>query len=388
MNINPAIADLHAEMTEWRRDIHAYPETAFEEVRTSQFVADKLESFGIEIHRGLAGTGVVGTIKGKNGDGPSIGLRADIDALDIDEQTNKPYASKNPGKMHACGHDGHTATLLGAAKYLAQTRNFSGTVHVIFQPAEENEGGGRVMVEDGLFDIFPMESVFGMHNQPGMPVGKIGMRVGPIMAAYDIFEITISGKGAHAAMPQQGIDPVVIAAHVITNLQTISSRNVDPLKSLVVSVTQMHGGDAYNVIPQEVMLCGTVRSFEPEIQDMAQENIGRIAKSIAAAHGGEAELRYERRYPPTVNAPDETALAAHYAREIVGGENVDINAGPVMGSEDFSFMLQEKPGCYIWVGGGEDRANVHNPAYDFNDEILPIGATYWVQLAEGILSGD
>jgi len=386
MNIKPDIASLHAEMTDWRRDIHAHPETAFEEVRTSQFIADKLESFGIEIHRGLAGTGVVGIIKGNRGDGPAIGLRADIDALDIHEQTNMPYASKIAGKMHACGHDGHTAMLLGAAKHLAATRNFAGTCYVIFQPAEENEAGGRVMVEDGLFDLFPMESVYGMHNWPGSPLGKVAMRVGPLMAACDIFEIVITGRGGHGAMPHQTIDPIVIASHVVTNLQTISSRNTDPLKSVVVSVTQMHGGDAFNVIPEKVTLSGTVRAFEPEVQDMAQANIERIAKSVAAAHGATAELRYERRYPPTVNAAEPTALAAEIASRVVGGDNVVTDATPVMGSEDFAYMLQEKPGCYIWLGAGEDRAAVHNPAYDFNDEILPIGASYWVELTEDLLA--
>jgi len=386
MNIKPDIASLHAEMTDWRRDIHAHPETAFEEVRTSQFIADKLESFGIEIHRGLAGTGVVGIIKGNRGEGPAIGLRADIDALDIHEQTNMPYASKIAGKMHACGHDGHTAMLLGAAKHLAATRNFAGTCYVIFQPAEENEAGGRVMVEDGLFDLFPMESVYGMHNWPGSPLGKVAMRVGPLMAACDIFEIVITGRGGHGAMPHQTIDPIVIASHVVTNLQTISSRNTDPLKSVVVSVTQMHGGDAFNVIPEKVTLSGTVRAFEPEVQDMAQANIERIAKSVAAAHGATAELRYERRYPPTVNAAEPTALAAEIASRVVGGDNVVTDATPVMGSEDFAYMLQEKPGCYIWLGAGEDRAAVHNPAYDFNDEILPIGASYWVELTEDLLA--
>lgn len=385
MDIHDKIAAAHDEMTEWRRTLHEHPETAFEEVKTSAFVAEKLESFGIKVERGLAGTGVVGIIEGKNPGSRAIGLRADMDALDIYEQTNKPYASKIPGKMHACGHDGHTTMLLGAAKYLAETRDFTGTAYMIFQPAEENEGGGRVMVEEGLFDKYEMEQVYGMHNWPGVPVGKIGMRSGPIMASYDIFEIKVTGKGSHGAMPHEGIDPVLIAAHIITNLQTIASRNVDPLESVVVSTTQVHGGDAYNVVPQEVELKGTVRSFKPDVQDMAEAHIKRIAKSVAAAHGGEAEVHYERRYPPTVNEPDATIQAEKIANGLVGAENVDTEVTPVMGSEDFAFMLQEKPGSYIWLGAGEDSANLHSPHFDFNDEILPIGASYWARLVEETL---
>ena len=385
MGIYDKISAFHDEMTEWRRDIHTHPETAFEEHRTSQVIADKLESFGIPIDKGLAGTGVVGIIEGNQPGDRAIGLRADIDALDIHEQTNKPYASKNPGKMHACGHDGHTTMLLGAAKYLAEHRDFAGKVYVIFQPAEENEGGGRVMVEQGLFDKFPMEQVYGMHNWPGMPVGQIGMRVGPLMAAYDIFRIKVTGKGSHGAMPHDGIDPVLISAHIITNLQTIASRNVDPQESVVVSVTQVHGGDAYNVIPEEVELRGTVRSFSTEVQEMAEANIRRIVKAVASAHGAETEMHYERRYPPTVNAPDETAHAAKVAAGVVGEDNVLTDVAPVMGSEDFAFMLNEKPGCYIWLGAGDQVANLHSPHFDFNDDILPIGASYWARLVEDTL---
>jgi hippurate hydrolase len=385
MKIHPQIADLHEEMTAWRRDIHTHPETAFEEHRTAQVIADKLESFGIEVDKGLAGTGVVGVIEGNRPGDKAIGLRADIDALDIHEQTNKAYASKTPGKMHACGHDGHTTMLLGAAKYLADNRDFAGKVYVIFQPAEENEGGGRVMVEQGLFDKFPMDEVYGLHNWPGMPVGHVGMRVGPLMAAYDIFRITVTGHGSHGAMPHDGIDPVLISAHIITNLQTIASRNVDPQASVVVSVTQVHGGDAYNVIPEEVELRGTVRSFSKDIQAMAEQKVRKIATTIAAAHGAEATIHYERRYPPTVNAEAETHHAANVAANVVGRENVDTNVTPVMGSEDFSFMLNERPGCYIWLGAGEQTANLHSPHFDFNDEILPIGASYWAQLVEDTL---
>jgi hippurate hydrolase len=388
MNIYPKIAALHDEMTAWRRDIHAHPETAFEEVRTSQLVADKLESFGVKVERGLAKTGVVGTIEGNRPGRRAIGLRADIDALDIHELTNKPHASKAPGKMHACGHDGHTAMLLGAAKYLAETRDFAGTVYVIFQPAEENEGGARVMIEDGLFEKYPMDSVYGMHNWPGMPVGQIGMRKGPIMASYDIFEAKVTGRGSHGAMPHEGIDPILVAAHIITNLQTIASRNADPLQSVVVSVTQVHGGDAYNVIPQEVEMKGTVRSFTPEIQDLAENNIKRIVPAIATAHGAEASVHYERRYPATVNAPAETENAARIAAGIVGEDQVVADTTPIMGSEDFAFMLQNKPGCYVLIGAGEEIAKVHNPHYDFNDEILPIGASYWARLVEETLEAS
>ncbi|MCP5084818.1 MAG: amidohydrolase [Alphaproteobacteria bacterium] len=385
MDIHDKIAQTHDEMTEWRRTLHETPETAFEEVQTSQFVADKLESFGIKVERGLAGTGVVGIVEGKDPGSGAIGLRADMDALDIYEQTNKSYSSKIPGKMHACGHDGHTTMLLGAAKYLAETRDFSGTAYLIFQPAEENEGGARVMVEEGLFGKYPMEQVYGMHNWPGVPVGTIGMRTGPIMASYDIFEIKVTGKGGHGAMPHEGIDPVLITAHIVTNLQTIASRNVDPLESVVVSTTQIHGGDAYNVIPQEVELKGTVRSFIPKVQDMAEANIRRIATSVASAHGAEAEVHYERRYPPTVNEADATAQAEKIANGLVGAENVDTGVAPVMGSEDFAFMLQEKAGSYIWLGAGEESANLHSPHFDFNDEILPIGASYWARLVEETL---
>ena len=384
MAINEKIAGFRGEMTAWRRDLHAHPETAFEEHRTSQFVADKLQNFGIEVVRGLAGTGVVGVLKGKR-DGGTIGLRADMDALDIHEQTNRPYASKTPGKMHACGHDGHTTMLLGAAKYLAETRDFAGTAYFIFQPAEENEGGGRVMVEDGLFERLAMDDVYGLHNWPGMPVGRIGVREGPMMAAYDIFEITVTGHGGHGAMPHEGIDPVLVAAHIVTGLQTIASRNVHPLAGIVVSVTQIHGGDAWNVIPEEVVLRGTVRSFDAKVQDMAEAHLSRIAKAVAAAHGAEAAIRYERRYPATVNSAAETRHAARIAAEVVEPANVLAEVTPSMGSEDFAFMLQNRPGSYVWLGAGESHPNLHSPQYDFNDEILPIGASYWAKLVEETL---
>jgi amidohydrolase len=384
MAIHPQIAAFRGEMTAWRRDLHAHPETAFEEHRTSKAVADKLESFGIEVVRGLAGTGVVGVLRGRHGGDRSIGLRADMDALDIHEQTNRPYASRTPGKMHACGHDGHTTMLLGAAKYLADTRDFAGTAYFIFQPAEENEGGGRVMVEEGLFERFPMESVYGLHNWPGLPVGKFAVREGPMMAAYDIFEITVTGHGAHGAMPHQGIDPVLVSAQIVSGLQTIASRNVDPQAAVVVSVTQIHGGDAWNVIPEQVVLRGTVRTFSVEVQDLAEANLGRIAKGVAAAHGAEARVRYERRYPATINSRDETRHAAIVASGVAGDSVLD-EVSPSMGSEDFAFMLQNRPGSYIWLGAGETHPNLHSPHYDFNDEILPIGASYWARLVEETL---
>lgn len=387
MAIINRIAEFHGEMTEWRRDIHTHPETAFEEERTSEFVAKKLAEFGIEVHRGLAGTGVVGTLKGRKGD-RAVGLRADMDALHIHELNGFSHKSKNEGRMHACGHDGHTVMLLGAAKYLAETKNFDGTVHFIFQPAEENEGGGRVMVEQGLFEKFPVESVYGLHNWPGMPVGSFGIRPGPQMAAFDIFEIVVTGKGAHGAMPHQGIDPVVVSAQIVTAFQTIVSRNTHPLDAAVISVTQIHGGDAWNVIPEQITLRGTTRSFKPEVQDRIEENMKRIAENICAAMGASMSWRYERRYPSTINTEKEAAVAARVAGDVVGEKNVVLDPTPSMGSEDFAFLLQAKPGAYIWMGNGPDTNNrrLHSPHYDFNDEALPVGASYWARLAETILA--
>ncbi|MDP6572410.1 MAG: M20 aminoacylase family protein [Rhodospirillales bacterium] len=380
------IADFHDDMTAWRRDIHQHPETAFEEHRTSDTVARRLEEFGIEVHRGLAGTGVVGILR--SGEGPSIGLRADMDALHLDELNEFDHKSVNDGRMHACGHDGHTTMLLGAARYLAETGNFQGTVHFIFQPAEENEAGGRVMVEDGLFEKFPVEAVYGMHNWPGQSVGTIAVSEGPMMAAFDLFELTVTGRGAHGAMPHLGIDPVVVGAEIVGALQTIASRVTDAQDAIVVTVTKFHGGDTWNVIPDQVVLGGTTRSFRPQVQDAIEPAIRRIAEGVAAAHGATAELRYERRYPPTVNNAREAEIAANVAAEIVGETNVDHHPVPSMGSEDFSFMLQERPGCYVWLGNGPGKAGcmLHNPNYDFNDEILPIGASYWVRLVENVLS--
>ncbi|RKQ72757.1 M20 aminoacylase family protein [Oceanibaculum indicum] len=387
MPIINRIADFQDEMTAWRHHIHTHPETAFEEHKTSAFVAEKLESFGIEVHRGLAGTGIVGKLTGGNGSGRAIGLRADMDALDVHEKNDFEHKSQHEGKMHACGHDGHTTMLLGAAKYLSETKNFDGTVYFIFQPAEENEGGGRVMVEDGLFEKFPVEQVYGMHNWPGLDVGKMAVRTGPMMASFDIFEITVKGKGAHGAMPHMGVDSVVTASQIVNALQTIASRNTHPLDAVVVSVTQIHGGDAYNVLPDEVVLRGTTRSFRPEVQDSIEPAMRRIVDGICQTMGATATVKYERRYPPTINTAPETEIAAQVAAQVVGDGNVHDDLMPSMGSEDFAFMLQQKPGSYVWIGNGstEGGCMLHNPHYDFNDGVLPIGASYWAKLVETTL---
>ena len=377
---------LHGEMAEWRHDIHAHPETAFEEQRTSSLVAKQLESFGLSVHRGLGRTGVVGTLSAGSGR-RAIGLRADMDALHIHEQNAFGHRSQHEGKMHACGHDGHTAMLLGAAKYLAQTRNFDGTVHFIFQPAEENEGGGREMVEQGLFEKFPCESVYGMHNWPGMPVGQFGVRAGATMASFDIFEIELTGRGSHAALPHTGIDPVVAASALVQALQTITSRNVDPIESAVVSVTQIHAGDTWNVIPDAAIVRGTARAFSAEVRDLLERRLREICAGIASAHGTQVKVRYERRYPPLINAARETEICASVLQAMVGKDKV-LQVPPVMGSEDFAFMLQAKAGCYVFVGNGpgEGGCMLHNPHYDFNDQILPLGASYWANLVEHILA--
>lgn len=380
----PDIAAHAPTLQAWRRDLHAHPETAFEEVRTSAFVAETLASFGVTVHRGLGGTGLVGVIEGA-APGPTIGLRADMDALPMDEETGADYRSTAPGRFHGCGHDGHTVMLLGAAKYLSETKNFDGTVYFIFQPAEENEGGGRVMVEEGLFDKFPCEGVYGMHNIPGIPVGRFAVRPGPMMAAYDIFEVVVKGVGAHGAMPHHGIDPVVVGSHIVTALQSIVARNIDPMDTAVVSTTQIHAGDTWNVIPQECVLRGTVRTFKKPVQDMIEKRIEQIARNVAAGFGAEVtKWRYERRYPATVNTEQETEFAAAAASALVGLENVNRNPTPAMGSEDFAWMLLKKPGCYIWIGNGDGVGScmVHNPGYDFNDEVLPLGASYWATLVE------
>ena len=380
MPILNRIAEFHAEMTEWRRDLHAHPELGFEEHRTSDFIAAKLRDFGIEVHQGLAGTGVIGVLK-SGASGPAIGLRADMDALPIQEKGDHPHRSQNAGKMHACGHDGHTTMLLGAAKYLAETRNFDGTVHFIFQPAEEGLGGGEKMVQEGMFDRFDCKTVWGMHNWPGLPVGEFAVAPGPMMAARDNFEITIQGRGAHAAMPHQGVDPVVVGAQIVLALQTITSRNLDPQEALVVSVTQFHAGDAFNVIPDSIVLRGTCRVFNTKIQETLEDRIRQIADGVCAAFGASAKLNYMKGYPATVNDAGQAEVAAKVAERVAGEGRVDRNPKPAMGAEDFSYMLNERPGAYIWAGNG-DTAGVHHPEYDFNDELLTHGASYWATLVE------
>ena len=383
MPIKNRIAEYQAEMTAWRRDLHRHPETAFEEVRTADLVAGKLRDFGLEVHEGLAKTGVVAVLKAGE-DARRIGLRADMDALHIHELNEFDHRSRHDGKMHACGHDGHTAMLLGAAKYLAETRRFDGTVCFIFQPAEENEAGGRVMVEEGLFEQFPVDDVYGMHNIPGLPAGQMAVRPGAMMAAADFFKIEIKGRGAHAAFPHHGIDPILVASELVVALQRIVARGTDPMKAAVVSVTQFNSGFTTNVIPETAVLSGTTRSFLPDVQDRIETEMRRIAKGIAEAHGAGIEVTYERRYPPTVNTARETEFAADAASSVVGGDSLLRDLPPVMGAEDFGWMLKEKPGCYIWLGNG-GGAPVHNPNYDFNDEVLAVGASYWSELVETLL---
>jgi hippurate hydrolase len=390
MSLVSRLQEWHEQLVSWRRELHAHPQTAFEETYASEFIGAKLRDFGIGVHTGMAKTGVVGTLVGSGaatGQPRAIALRADIDALDIHEQNDLPYKSQFPGKMHACGHDGHTTMLLAAAKYLAETRRFAGTVHFIFQPAEENEGGGRVMVEEGLFDRFPVEAVFGLHNWPGMAIGAFAVANGPAMAAFDVFEIVVTGRGTHAAMPHAGVDPIVVGSQIVSALQTIASRETDPLDQIVVSVTQFHAGDTWNVIPEQATLRGTVRTFQETTRARAEKSLDRIATSIAAALGARAKVRYERRYPATVNTPRETEWAAAAAVDVVGKEHVARDAPPCMGSEDFAYMLQVRPGCYIWAGNGsaENGRLLHSPHYDFNDELLPVGASYWVRLVERLL---
>ena len=390
MPIINRIAEFHPEMTAWRRDLHQHPEIGFEETRTAGVIAAKLREFGCDaVETGMAKTGVVATLRGAGagGEDRAIGLRADIDALPIHEETGLPHASRNPGRMHACGHDGHTAMLLGAAKYLAETRNFSGTVQLIFQPAEENGGGGRVMVEEGLFERFPVERVFGLHNWPGVPEGHFIWREGPIMAAVANLEICITGKGAHGAMPHQGNDPVVIAAQIVSALQSIVARNVEPAEAGVITIGSIKGGDTFNVIPETVRMIGTARWFAPEVGDILERKLREISTGIAAAFGAEATARFDRLYPATVNEPESTRLTLDAAGAVVGEGRVHQMPRPTMGGEDFSFMLEAKRGSYILLGAGRgpDDPQVHHPRYDFNDGILPIGASYWATLVEQLL---
>jgi amidohydrolase len=381
------IAALQPEIAAWRHDFHAHPELQYDVHRTAASVAEKLKAFGCdEVVTGIGRTGVVGVIRGSRPGGSKvIGLRADMDALPITEETQVPYRSTVPGKMHACGHDGHTAMLLGAAKYLSETRNFAGTAVVIFQPAEEGGAGGRAMVRDGLMERFAIEEVYGMHNYPGMPIGQFAIRPGPLMAAADQIDINITGVGGHAARPHITVDPIVVGAHIITQAQSIVSRNVDPLDSAVVSITVFQAGSTDNVIPQTAKLAGTVRTFRPETRDFAERRLKAIVEGTAQMHGATATLVYHRGYPVTRNHPQQAAFAAGVAAQIAGEERVDTNVNPVMGAEDFSFMLEARPGAFIFVGNG-DSAGLHNPAYDFNDDVIPLGSSYWVRLVETALT--
>lgn len=394
MNLIDQIVQFHHEIRDIRRDIHAHPELRFEERRTADLVAEKLESWGIPVIRGLGSTGVVGTIS-KGTSKRAVGLRADIDALPMQEHNEFAHRSRHHGKMHACGHDGHTAMLLAAAKYLAHQRDFDGTVQVIFQPAEEGGAGAQRMIDDGLFDKAPCDAVFGMHNWPGMQVGQFALREGPVMASTAEFSITISGKGGHAAMPHNGVDPVLVATHVVQALQSIITRNKKPIDTAVISATQIHAGDAVNVIPDSAVIQGTVRTFSLEVQDLIETRMREIAEQLPRAFGAGGSLHFHRNYPPTVNHPAETEFARDVLTDIVGPGNV-LDFEPTMGAEDFAFMLQAKPGCYIMIGNGDGSHRVsghgmgpcmlHNPSYDFNDDLIPIGATYWVRLAERFLA--
>ncbi|MDA8248865.1 MAG: M20 family metallopeptidase [Rhodospirillales bacterium] len=388
MPILNRIAAFHSDMTAWRHDLHQHPELGFQEHRTSAVVAEKLRAFGVdEVVTGIARTGVVGVIRGRPGN-RAVGLRADMDALPIVEHTGLPYASTNQGVMHACGHDGHTTMLLGAARYLAETRNFPGTVYVIFQPAEEGLAGGKMMVEEGLFQRFPMEMVFGMHNWPRLPAGTFNWRSGPVMAACSNFEIVVTGRGGHAAHPEQTIDPIVVAAQIVTAMQSVVARSIHPVDAGVISFGQISGGDTHNVIPQTVRLLGTGRWFAPEVGDVLENRLRSLAAGIAESFGAQAEIRYQRTYIATVNDPAATELTVRAAEAVAGAANVTPMPKPTMGGEDFSFMLEAKQGSYIMIGGarGDNDPMLHHPRYDFNDAVLPVGASYWATLAEQVLT--
>jgi hippurate hydrolase len=389
MPIIPEVLDYFDELTEIRRDIHAHPELGFTEERTGDLVAQKLAEYGCEVHRGLATTGVVGTIRRGNSL-RAIGLRADMDCLPMQELNEFAHRSQHDGLMHGCGHDGHTTMLLGAARYLAATRNFEGTVHFIFQPGEEGYGGGRVMVQEGLFEKFPCDAVFAMHNKPGIPIGDMATRVGSMLAASDRFDIHVKAKGGHAAYPHLGTDPFVIGAQIVMALQTIPSRNLDPVDSSVISIGFMNGGSAYNVIPDELHIGGTVRSFRPPVQELIERRMGEVAKGVAALHGATAELSYRRGYPPTINHADETGFAADVAAEICGEGHVERNIVPSLGGEDFSYMLQARPGAMMWLGNGpgEGGCLLHNTRYDFNDSAIPVGVSFFARLAERFLAAE
>ena len=375
-------AELQGEVSAWRRHLHAHPELMFDVHETAAFVADKLRAFGCdEIATGLGRTGVVGVIRGNRGAGETIGMRADMDALPIAEATDAPHRSTVPGRMHACGHDGHTAMLLGAARYLAETRNFAGTVVVIFQPAEEGGGGGDEMVKDGLMERFGIDRVYGMHNMPGVAPGAFAIRPGPLCAATDEFTITIAGKGGHAAMPHRTVDPIVTGAQLVTTLQAIAARNADPLDSIVVSATKFQAGTAHNVIPETALIAGTVRTLDEDVRKLAEKRLHAVARSVCEAHGAEAHVVWKRGYPVTVNHEVETGIAAEAAEAITGAGTVPTDIRAMMGGEDFSYMLNARPGAMILIGNG-DSAGLHHPAYDFNDQIIPAGISFWAKLAE------
>ncbi len=384
----PEIEANKGELIALRRDIHAHPELAYKEERTAAIVGEHLQRWGIALDRGLARTGVVGTLT--RGEGPRVGLRADMDALAIEETNTFEYRSRHAGRMHACGHDGHTTMLLGAARYLAEHGRFNGTVQFIFQPAEEAAGGAKLMLDDGLFERFPVDAVFGMHNWPGLEAGRFAMRSGAMMASLDCFDIVIEGRGAHGATPQDGIDPIAVAAQVIAALQTIVSRNVDPLQSAVVSVTKVHGGDAHNIIPPRVELGGGIRCFDPTVRELLTRRVVEIAQGVCKSLGATGTVKFLASYPAVINAPESIDLAVRTASAIVGAENVENLSDPVMVSEDFAYMLEANTGCYVLIGNGagEGGCMIHNPGYDFNDEVLTLGATYWASLAENFLGAD
>jgi hippurate hydrolase len=386
MILTNELQQLHADMRLWRQHLHQFPETAFEEIQTAKFIADKLTSFGLDVHQGLGKTGVIATLSAGNSD-KKIALRADMDALFIQEQNTFAYRSRHDGKMHACGHDGHSAMLLGAASYLSENRHFNGTVYFIFQPAEEGRAGAKQMIDDGLFEKFPADCVFGMHNFPDIPVGHFAVKSGAMMASFDCFEITITGQATHAAMPHLGNDAIVASAQLINALQTIVSRTINPADPAVVSITQIHAGNTWNAIPESVLLRGTFRCFSSPVKTLIASKITQLVNGICAGFDVSADIRFNPEnagYPVTFNAEAETAIALKAAIAVVGEDCVNQQLTPSMGSEDFAFMLQEKPGCYIWIGNGssENSCLLHNPHYDFNDEILPVGVAYWVKLVE------
>ncbi|MBN1240461.1 MAG: amidohydrolase [Gammaproteobacteria bacterium] len=381
----PDIDARREELIGWRRDLHAHPELAFEERRTSDFVAAELRRIGLDVHVGLGRTGVVASLTA--GPGPAIALRADMDALPLQERNVFAHRSRFDGRMHACGHDGHTVMLLAAARHLAEHHDFDGTVRFVFQPAEEGAGGAKAMIEEGLFERFPVDRVFGMHNWPGLPEGSFAMRPGPIMASMDAFDATITGRGGHGALPHHGVDPVHAFAQTVVALQSIVSRGVDPLRSAVVSVTKVHGGDAHNVIPESISFGGALRALDPGVRRDIRARLEGLVQGIAGSLGARGEVEFGVQFPPVVNDPDATRLAAAAAAEVVGDDAVTLNAEPVLGSEDFSLMLERRPGCYVFIGNGDGEGScmIHNPQYDFNDEVLTIGAAYWVRLAEAAL---